>query len=96
MIQKSPLTVILLVVLLVNVLATAVLSIGYVWQMREAQRLQMQINGINQARNLIQALANESVEYSKRNAGIDPVLQSVGLKPQKPVATAPATKPPGK
>jgi len=94
--QKSPLTAILLTVLLVNVLATAVLSFGYIWQMREAQRLQAQINNINQARNMIQALANDAVEYSKRNPSIDPLLQSVGLKAPKPAPTAPPAKPAGK
>ena len=94
--QKSPLTAILLTVLLVNVAATAVLAFGYVWQMREAQRLQMQINGINQARSLVQALANEAVEYSKRNPGIDPLLQSVNLKPARPAQGSPPAKPPGK
>ena len=94
--QKSPLTAILLTVLLVNVLATAVLAFSYIWQMREAQRLQLQINSINQTRNLVQALANEAVEYSKRNPGIDPLLQSVGLKaPKSSPAPAPA-KPTGK
>ena len=94
--RKIPVSVILLMVLLVNVLATAVLSFGYVGQMRQAQRLQIQINAINQSRNLIQALANEAVEYSKRNPGIDPVLQSVNLKPQKPASTAPPARPAGK
>ncbi len=94
--QKSPLTAILLTVLLVNVVATAVLSFSYVWQMREAQRLQVQINEINQARNLVQALANDAVEYSKRNPGIDPLLQSVNLKPAKPVPAPATVKPAGK
>ena len=91
--QKSPLTAILLTVLLVNVLATAVLSFGYIWQMREAQRLQVQINAINQNRSLVQALANDALEYSKQNPGIDPLLQSVGVKPPKPVPAPPPAKP---
>ena len=94
--QKSPLTAILLTVLLVNVLATAVLAFGYIWQMREAQRLQAQINSINQTRNLVQTLANEALEYSKRNPAIDPLLQSVGLKAPKPAPVSPPAKPAGK
>ena len=94
--QKSPLTAILLTVLLVNVLATAVLSFGYIWHMREAQRLQLEINTINQARNLVQALANDAVEYSKRNPAIDPWLQSVGLKAPKAAPAPSPAKPAGK
>ncbi len=96
MMQKSPLTLILLTVLLVNVLVAAVLSFGYVWQMREAQVLQVQINAINQNRALVQALANDALEYSKRNPAIDPVLQSVNLKPHKPGATPTPAKPSGR
>jgi hypothetical protein len=37
---------------------------------------------------MINALANDTVEYSKKNPDIDPILESVGLKPAK---SAPAT-----
>jgi hypothetical protein len=41
------------------------------------------------------ALANDTLEYSKKNPAIDPILESVGLKPAKsnvPAAVKPATK----
>ena len=44
---------------------------------------------------MINALANDAVEYSKNHPAIDPILESVGLKPGKsaPAATSkPATK----
>ena len=44
---------------------------------------------------MINALANDTLEYSKTHPAIDPILESVGLKPGKSAPTAttkPATK----
>jgi hypothetical protein len=40
-------------------------------------------------------LANDVMEYSKKNQAIDPILESVGLKPGKsnlPASTKPTNK----
>jgi len=50
---------------------------------------------INNNRATINALANDVMEYSKKNQAIDPILESVGLKPGKsnlPATTKPTTK----
>lgn len=47
----------------------------------ELRGLQAQAARVENSRNLLRAIAAESIEYSKRNPAIDPVLQSVGLKP---------------
>jgi hypothetical protein len=93
--KNNPLTTILLGVLTVS----ALLSVGFCWRYvsntRELRALQTQASMINNNRTMINSLANETVEYSKKNPAVDPILESVGLKPGKsaPAATTkPATK----
>ena len=93
--KNNPLTTVLLGVLTVSTL----LSVGFCWRYisntRELRSLQTQANLINNNRTMITALANDTVEYSKKNPAIDPILESVNLKPGKSAPTAtnkPATK----
>ena len=93
--KNNPLTTVLLGVLTIS----ALLSVGFCWRYvsntRELRTLQTQANMINNNRTMINSLANDTVEYSKKNPAIDPILESVGLKPGKsaPAATSkPATK----
>jgi hypothetical protein len=93
--KNNPLTTVLLGVLTIS----ALLSVGFCWRYvsntRELRTLQTQANMINNNRTMINSLANDTVEYSKKNPAIDPILESVGLKPGKSApaaATKPATK----
>ncbi len=93
--KNNSLTTILLGVLTVSTL----LSVGFCWRYvastRELRTLQTQASMINNNRTMINSLASDAVEYSKKNPAIDPILESVGLKPGKsaPAAAAkPATK----
>ena len=95
--KNNPLTTVLLGVLTVS----ALLSVGFCWRYvsstRELRTLQTQANMINNNRTMINSLANDTVEYSKKspNPAIDQILESVGLKPGKTapaVTTKPATK----
>jgi hypothetical protein len=93
--KNNPLTTVLLGVLTVS----ALLSVGFCWRYvsttRELRALQTQASLINNNRTMINALAADAVEYSKKNPAIDPILESVGLKPSKSAAPAsgkPATK----
>ncbi len=88
--KNSPLTTILLGVLTVSALASVVLCWLYISNTRELRSLQSQANIINNNRAVMTALANDALEYSKKNPAIDPILESVGLKPSKSGATAPA------
>jgi hypothetical protein len=88
--MKTNVTAMMLVVLLgFSVLATSVLAFTYIQSARKLQRLQAEAAEINRNRALLQAMANEAIEYSKRNPAIDPLLQSVGIKP-KPSSSAQA------
>jgi hypothetical protein len=93
--KNNPLTTILLGVLTLSALASVVLCWLYISNTRELRTLQTQATLINNNRALINALAVDTVEYSKTHPAIDPILESAGLKPGKsaPAATTkPATK----
>ncbi|MEW6157276.1 MAG: hypothetical protein AB1813_07575 [Verrucomicrobiota bacterium] len=68
--------------LVLLVAATALFSYSYIRSVQKMQHLQVQSAMINFQRNRVQALANDTLEYSKRNPAIDPLLQSIGLKPK--------------
>jgi hypothetical protein len=57
----------------------------YVWRYaiaaRDVRRLQARVVEMNNHLNFAQALLNDTLEYSKRNPAIDPLLQSMNLKP---------------
>lgn len=93
--KNNPLTRVLLGLLVVSALASVVLCWLYISDTRQLRALQGQANIINNNRTVMTALANDTLEYSKKNPAIDPILESVGLKPSKsgsPAAVKPATK----
>ncbi len=86
-------------VLFVCGLFIAGLSVRYYFLAKDLQRLEAQVIYINSIRNAGQALANESAEYSRRNAAIVPLLQQYQVlprQPPQPAAAQPAPKPPAK
>ena len=92
--KNSPLTTILLGVLTLSALASVVLCWSYISATRELRLLQTQAALINNNRAMINALAADTVEYSKTHPAIEPILSSVGLKPAaKPTPPATTTKP---
>ncbi len=68
------------------------ISTRYFFAMREMQKLQAQYSFMNNSRAAAQSLANEAVEYSKRNPTIDPILYTYDVK-QRPATNAPAARP---
>jgi len=66
--------------LLVSVTATAGLCYWYLQCTRQMQQAQAEVARANFNRAAMQSLANESIEYAKRNPSIVPVLQSLGLR----------------
>ena len=90
--RRSPLATILLGVLTLSALASVVLCWLNISNTRELRNLQTQATVINNNKALINALVNDSVEYSKTHHEIEPVLESVGLRLNK-AAPAPGTKP---
>ena len=80
--------------LLVSATVSAVSAVFYVRSTAELRTLQMQAAAIDNNRNLARALANDAVEYSRRNPALTPVLQSFGLNPiaTPAIASPKATK----
>jgi hypothetical protein len=80
--NRDPITLLLAVLLLVSATASAGLCYWYLQCTRQEQQAQMEVARINQNRALMQGLANDSMEYSRKNPAILPLLQSMGFRPQ--------------
>ncbi len=59
---------------------------------KKSRALQAQAANINNTRVVMDALAKETLEYSKKNPAIDPILISVRLKEGPGAAAKPASR----
>jgi|ERR1017187_7926815 hypothetical protein len=81
-----------------SALLSIILCLLYISDSRQLRafqgRLQAELPGINNNRAAANALVNDTLEYSKKNPAIIPVLQSVGITPTSvaPAPAKPATK----
>ena len=87
--NKNPFPAILVVLLFVSAALSVEFARRYAFSSRDLRRVQPQAMGINNHLNLVQALLNETLEYSKRNPAIDPLLFSLNLKTNAAAATTP-------
>jgi hypothetical protein len=97
--KNSPLATILLAILAISAVSSVGLCWSYVSKARELRTLQAQAAWITSNRNLINALANDALEYGKTHPDLEPILVSAHLKSGKASAapaTTPATKPAAK
>jgi hypothetical protein len=86
-------------VLFVCGLVTVWISLRFVFSALELQKIEAHALAINKVRNATQGLANDCLEYSKRNPAILPVLQPFLTMPKpatQPPTVHPPNKPPGK
>jgi hypothetical protein len=81
--RNSPLTTVLLALLGISAVLSLFLFWKYSTRGREYRALQVQVAGIQQNRNIIASLAQESLEYSKTHPAIDPILEEAKLKVPK-------------
>jgi hypothetical protein len=72
--------IILVVVLFVSACGTALLSVKFFFGVKELLAMQGQVLRITSTLNAAQSLANETMEYSRRNPAIDPILQQFEIK----------------
>ena len=93
--NKNALTAVLLAAILISSLASIGFCWAYISEARDLRNLQGQVVTIQNKRAFVAALANEALEYSKRDPRIDPILESAGVKP-KTNSPAPANKTPAK
>lgn len=88
--KNNPLITILLGVLTVSALASIVLCWLFISNTRKVNTLRVEVGRVITTRNFVNALANDAVEYSKKNPSIEPILHSVGV--HKPGATTATSK----
>ncbi len=88
--KNSPLITILLGALTLSALASVVMCWLFISSTREIRTLETQSVLINNNRAVVNALLNDTIEYSKRNPAILPVLESVGWKPAAAGSPSPA------
>ncbi len=87
MIKSNPLAVVLVSALFLSALASSWFSLWWFLGAREMQAIEYQNQSLVRISSAMQALANDSVEYSRKNPAIDPVLVQFELK-QRPAGTA--------
>ena len=78
--KNKSFTALLVGMLFISAAAAAVQVLRLSFATRDLRRLQPRVIEINANLNLAQALLNDTLEYSKRNPAIDPLLQSMNLK----------------
>ena len=94
--KSNPLGPFLVGVFVACALVVAWLSLKYFFSMREFAKLNIRAVSINNTRTAVQSLANEAVEYSRRNPAIDPVLEKFDVKARGTNAAAAGTPPSSK
>ena len=70
----------LVVSLFIAAAISAVFAIRYVFETRSLRQIQSTVVAINNRLAFAQSLLNDTLEYSKRNPAIDPLLQSLNMK----------------
>jgi hypothetical protein len=78
--RNNSFTALLVGLLFVSAVAAAVQVLRLVFATRDLRRIQPRIVEINAHMNVAQGLLNDTLEYSKRNSAIDPLLQSMNFK----------------
>lgn len=78
--NRDPVTAILSGALIISVVLTAGLCYAYLHVSQNNQQAQRQVALLNARRNLMQPLAAECLEFSRRHPSIIPVLQALGVR----------------
>lgn len=94
--KSNSLPSILLGVLALSALGSIILYVMWASTMRDTRQLQAQVSAAQYNRNVANMLANDLMEYSKKNPAIDPVLVELGLKSKPGAAPANSVKPAAK
>jgi len=94
--KNSPLTTVLLLILVVSALASVTLCWLYMSNVRQSRALQSDAVKMQNNQALVMQLAKDAVEYSKKNPAIEPILEDAHVLPPKTGSGAAATKPASK
>ena len=78
--RNNSYTALLVGLLFASAVAAAVQVLRLSFATRDLRRIQPRLIEINSHLNVAQALLNDTLEYSKHNPAIDPLLQSMNFK----------------
>jgi hypothetical protein len=92
--NRDPVTAILAAALVISVMLTAGLCYAYLHVSQNNQSAQREVARLNAQRSLMQPLAAECLEFSRKNPSIIPVLQSLGLRTRSGDTNIPAMRQP--
>ena len=93
MIKSNPLAVVLVSALFLSALASSWFSLWWFLGAREMQAIEFQNQSLVRVSSAMQAIANDAVEYSRKNPAIDPVLVQFELKQRPAAPSQPAVTP---
>jgi hypothetical protein len=88
--KSNPLISILMAILFINAAGSALLAYQYVRSVRKLQVLQRSNTLVKQEIALFNSLVNDTMEFSKKNPAILPVLNIIGIKAKTNAAPTPA------
>jgi hypothetical protein len=93
-------TTILNWVLVTSLVLSIVFCVQFFFRTRELRSqtalFQQEMARLQNNRSLLSALANEVMEYSKRDQGVIPVLETIGIKPVKGASAGSTNRPAAK
>ncbi len=95
MFRNNPIAAVLVAALFLSALASCWSATWWFLGAREFQQLEFRYQALQRTSSAMQSLANEVIEYSKRNPSMDPLLQQFDLKPRPP-GPSPASQPTAK
>jgi len=91
--KSESVSAVLVLVLFVSALAAVWLSVRWFFSVKEMQQLQLRQAQVNNTRTAAQALANDVVNYGRKNPAIEPLLAEFNLRaPTNQVPMKPAEK----
>ncbi len=82
--SRNPFAAVLVGVLFVSAALSVYYAVRFAYSTRDLRRIQPQVAEIQGRLNVAQSLLIETLEYSKRNPAIDPLLQSLNFKTNAP------------
>src|SRR5688572_20344029 len=91
MFRSNPVAATLVGLLFLSALACCWSATWWFLGAREFQNLEYQYQALQRTSTALQSLANEAVDYGRRNPSIDPILLKFELKPASPAAAAATT-----
>jgi len=90
MFRNNRLGSILVSVLFLLALVACWMAVVYHFSTKQAYELTVRYQGVLNTKDAMQRLVNETLEYSRNNPDIHPLLRQFNLQPRSPVAPPPA------